>query len=196
MILVSAPALVARIRRTASNAVHDRHADIHPNQVRVPLVKQCHCFLSVGGLAQLKTKRFQEPSQQQTVLRLVFDNQEPVTGLPLGQSQNAPALRFFRLRHRRKNAHWDAEIKHRSLAWLAGNANLAAHQLDVLLADGQTQSGPGLRGSLAANCTKGRKIRWQSCWLMPGPESSTSNRTLGSFRCVTAGEPGTELYPA
>ena len=61
----------------------------------MPLLEQRHGFLSVGCLAQLKTKRVQEPSQQQTVLRLVFDNQEPVTGLPLGQSQNAPVLRLI-----------------------------------------------------------------------------------------------------
>ena len=30
--------------------VHHRHADIHPNQVWMPLLEQCHCLLSVGCL--------------------------------------------------------------------------------------------------------------------------------------------------
>jgi hypothetical protein len=37
--------------------VHHRHADIHPNQVGMPLLEQRHGFLSVGGLPQLKTER-------------------------------------------------------------------------------------------------------------------------------------------
>ena len=90
-------------------------------------------------------------------------------------------LRFFGLRHRRKDAHWNAEIKHRSLAWLAGNANLAAHELDILLADGQAQSSPGLRGSLAAQLHEGKEDALAILLAYAGPGILNLKSYLGFF---------------
>jgi hypothetical protein len=59
-------------------------------------------------------------------------------------------------------------MKNRSLSWLAGNADLTAHELDVLLADGQPQASPGLRGSLAA-LHEGRKDPLAILLVYAGP---------------------------
>jgi hypothetical protein len=66
------------------------------------LFKQCHCFLSVDRFAQLKTKRVQELPEQETVLGLVFDNQQPVPGLPLTKKDLKGVVDEFDSRYLRR----------------------------------------------------------------------------------------------
>src|SRR5262245_50244894 len=53
------------------------HTDVHPDQMWLPSSPYFQSLLSVTGLANVKTQRGQAPHQQNTVLSLIFDDEDP-----------------------------------------------------------------------------------------------------------------------
>src|SRR5690348_15207566 len=87
-------------------------------------------------------------------------------------------------------------MEHRALAGLAGHSNLASHKLDILLADGQTQSGASSRRHLLAQLDERKENTLTILSANTRPRILNLKSDLCSFGHVTAGEPGTEPHPA
>ena len=57
-------------------AVEHGHAHVHPDQVRSPVLPERHTLLPIFRLAHRKPQRFQQLTQQASVIFTVFDDQD------------------------------------------------------------------------------------------------------------------------
>lgn len=79
------------------DSVHDRHSDIHPDEVGTPRPELLHRFRPVVDHFHAEPGVSQQPFEQHPVFGLILDDQDPVGGLSWLYAHNALAV----LRHGR-----------------------------------------------------------------------------------------------
>jgi hypothetical protein len=137
-------------------AIQHRHTHVHPNQVRLPVVVQRYCFLSIGGLPHCEAYLFQQLAQKASIISAIIDDQDAIAWLVRFQSYNLThGLSRRDVSYIRQcDGDDDGEgAAMRSLGlpfchlWRGRRAldgDVATHQLNEFPADGQAQPGAPL----------------------------------------------------
>ena len=104
--------------------------------MRLPRAPLLHRLLPVGGLAHLEPERLEQCDEQTPVVRRIIRDEQPEARLPR-RERYRPARRGWR-RVLRRVRQFNAEVagERRALPDRAADAQIAAHQLRELPADG------------------------------------------------------------
>ena len=113
--------------------IHDRHPDIHQDQVRLPAFIHIHRLLTIDCFFHAKAHLLEHLAQEGSAVRVILYDQNPIPGLACFQpdyAANRWLCLYFTFRDRLKR---ELDGERCSFAWFTFYGNCAAHQVNVLL---------------------------------------------------------------